>query len=294
MEQTQLSIIIPFYNGERFTDSIINNIEGVIREFKDIKVEFLIVVDSPKSQLNFNNRCIKIIKNKQNMGIHYSRVHGLKESIGKYIIFLDQDDEIIPSEVFTAYTKLLNNSSADIIVSNGFFEFPDKKLKRIYSHTFNKKTITKEFYYLNVKSLIISPGQCIIKKDSIPLEWIEHIMDINGTDDYLLWLLMFNSNKKFLYNDRIVYIHKDSGENVSFNPQQWKSSLGNMEKILNEIEGYEKFKVKKIKRLNEYKFNLVTKSKVNFFVKSLKNLDLFWINFLFYVSNGHTVKNHRN
>jgi hypothetical protein len=64
----------------------------------------------------------------------------------------------------------------------------------------------------------------LIKKDSIPEFWMTHYLKENGTDDYLLWLLMFEEKKRFEVNMTPLYIHRYTGENLSLNKEKMLSS----------------------------------------------------------------------
>lgn len=58
---------------------------------------------------------VKLFRNKRNLGIQQTRVNGLEKSIGKYIIFLDQDDDLIV-EHYDQQLQLI--SDADVVVGN--------------------------------------------------------------------------------------------------------------------------------------------------------------------------------
>ncbi|HGF7770756.1 glycosyltransferase family A protein [Enterococcus faecium] len=286
-------MIIPFFKGERFIDRINKNISSLVKSGKErgVSIEIIIVNDNPSGFIpNFEEKVIKI-NNEKNSGIHFSRTQGLKFSTGSYILFLDQDDEIYGKEVINNYFFSIKNNS-DVSVTNGFFGFKNGEKKSIYSNKLYKNNTCNEFFYVNVKDLIISPGHCLIKRTSIPKEWIDNIMYFNGTDDYLLWLLMFNESKKFIYYDIFTYCHHDTGSNVSFDTKNWRQSLSELENTLLNISKYPNRKVRRIQRTNSYKYSLVVNSKPRFFVDSILNFDLFIINVLFVLTNGFTVLKH--
>ena len=86
--QYDLSIIIPFYNGNNELSKLLSNLQTAIKYASEIKVEIIIVNDSPNCKVNchgFESLNIKIITNHKNMGIHSSRVNGILNSNGKYI-----------------------------------------------------------------------------------------------------------------------------------------------------------------------------------------------------------------
>ena len=91
------SIIIPVYNSE----SVIKDCISSITQQKRTNVEILIVDDNSqdaslkicKAAAN-KNRAIKIYNNKKNLGVSITRNKGIKNAKGKYIIFLDSDDQL--------------------------------------------------------------------------------------------------------------------------------------------------------------------------------------------------------
>ena len=122
--QYDLSIIIPFYNGNNELSKLLLNLQTAIKYASEIKVEIIIVNDSPNCKVNyrgFESLNIKIITNHKNMGIHSSRVNGILNSNGKYIFMIDQDDLIKENTLVSQFTKIKDN---DMIVANGFDENP--------------------------------------------------------------------------------------------------------------------------------------------------------------------------
>lgn len=98
------SVIVPCYNCEH---TIINSVNSCLKYMKDRKdIELILVndgsTDSTAQILNTisqNDKRIKIV-NKQNGGPSSSRNMGIEKATGKYILFLDSDDEFI-DDVFS-------------------------------------------------------------------------------------------------------------------------------------------------------------------------------------------------
>lgn len=116
----KISIITPLYRGQQFIDNIVHNAEKLYEKVRPLgySVELILVNDSPNEELiipNCQEFDIKLFKNKQNFGIQQTRVNGLEKSIGKYIIFLDQDDDLIV-EHYDQQLQLI--SDADVVVGN--------------------------------------------------------------------------------------------------------------------------------------------------------------------------------
>lgn len=212
--QYDLSIIIPFYNGNNELSKLLLNIQTAIKYASEIKVEIIIVNDSPNCKVNchgFESLNIKIITNHKNMGIHSSRVNGILNSNGKYIFMIDQDDLIKENTLVSQFTKIKDN---DMIVANGFDENPLNYGMIYHSKKHQEKSMNLK-YYFKVGCMIVSPGQCIIKKDAIAKEWLEYRVKTNGADDLLLWIMMLKNNCKITINNESLYIHTYSGKNVS-------------------------------------------------------------------------------
>ncbi len=93
MAQPEISIVMPVFNSERFVEEAVKSILG--QTFNDF--EFIIVDDgSTDGSLeileSFHDSRIRILKNKKNRGIVYSRNRGLSEIKGRYYAPFDSDD----------------------------------------------------------------------------------------------------------------------------------------------------------------------------------------------------------
>lgn len=214
MKDTIISIICPLYRGEKYVNRIVEMVEknyDFADRNKGLNIELILVNDyNEKIQLPNNtnkNLMIKLIQNQKNEGIHYSRVRGLKESRGKYVLFLDQDDDIEPQYISKQLEGITNY---DAVICNGVING-----REIYS---SEKMLISACHinnYMCGRNRIVSPGQVLIKKAAIPDEWIDTILKSNGADDYFLWLLMLLQNKNFNYNYEILYKHNVTGSNTS-------------------------------------------------------------------------------
>lgn len=229
-----ISVIIPFYCGNKFLKQIDNMISNNSRLLKNkTEIELVIVNDSPwcdvdTKQLRQEGYFLNIIENKENLGIHGSRIHGLQEAKGEYVMMLDQDDLIESSCLVQLYTHI---NDSDVIVSNGY-KLHGKEKKKIYGNYKRQKKVKKLFYYLYLENRILSPGQCLIKKESIPEKWCNIAMKVNGADDMLLWIMMLRNGKKFSLHPECLYTHVFTGENVSGDDSKMAKSTYEMLDIL--------------------------------------------------------------
>lgn len=219
-----VSFIVPLYKGKIFTYKIIeqvtNNCLYVRKKNMDIDVELILINDYPNEEIDFiSSRDIDIclLENNENEGVHFSRVRGLKKATGEYVIFLDQDDKI---SNYYLYNQLKFIEDNDAIICNGYY----RNGKMIFA----KKQNTEDDWLFNNYKKIKSPGQVMLKKNSIPSEWCENIIKCSGADDLFLWSLMAFYKKRIAYNDEKIYIHEENGNNTSFN---WKLQIESLKEV---------------------------------------------------------------
>lgn len=122
LNNPKISVVIPLYNQEKNIGRTINTIQN--QKMKNI--EIIIVNDkSLDNSLKVINiyqkydRRIKVINNKNNMGILYSRCIGTLRARGKYILPLDNDDMYLNDDVFDSIYREATSNNIDIIRFNG-------------------------------------------------------------------------------------------------------------------------------------------------------------------------------
>ncbi len=226
----RVSIIVPLYFGTQYTNNIINLIElnainaGIIGD-----IEIVFVNDSPQDPVDSSRRIregirVKFINNIENIGIHGSRVRGLLEAKGQYVLFLDQDDEI-SSEYIKIMLRCMENT--DVAVCNGI-----SGGRLIYSsEQVMQRRLSKEAC-LAGRNGIVSPGQMLIRRECIPEIWKKKALKHNGADDYFLYLLLLLHGHKIKAVNRKLYRHVTTESNAGRNNVMMSESVGEMSDIL--------------------------------------------------------------
>lgn len=227
-----ISVIIPFYKGNEYIGRALKSIENVSSVIRDTAdVEVIIINDSPDIEviLPDTNLDCKVFNNEVNSGIHRSRINGLKKAKGEYIQFLDQDDELIPD----GYIRQLDLiQDADIVVGNGFYSLNEKKFI-IYKSYASMKYLIQLERMLKIRNLIPSPGECLIKRNSISKVWSQNPLSIDGADDWMLWICMLKEKSMFKLNLFNVYRHNNArGANLSADLEKMRESAIEANKIL--------------------------------------------------------------
>lgn len=269
-----ISVIIPFYKGNQYLDYLLEMLDKN-NHFINEKMEVIFVNDYPEEKLVINslhNYDIYVINNEVNMGIHHSRVNGLNKAKGKYILFLDQDDKITKNYLFS---QLKHMNDVDVCICNGMMESKTEE-HLIYKNKRSQDYLKKQTGFIKVRDLIVSPGQCLIKKESIPLFWKENFLSINCADDYMLFLLMIDRKCKFGVNYDVLYTHKYTGINISSDiHQNYKSNMAMLNLIKDELKNID---INLLKRTIQYKYDMKLYGKIR---PSIKNIDLFIYNTIY-------------
>lgn len=233
----RISVVIPIYKGDSFISKLVHMLEEnweTVNKIETVEIEMILVNDYPGEELKvekqwFKNISCIVIANKQNGGIHFSRVQGLLRSNGDYVLFLDQDDEISPVYIREQMCALGNN---DAIICNG-----KDRSNLIYRNQGELNRVVEKEEYRKGANRIVSPGQVLLKKAAIPEEWINNILTRNGADDYFLWLLMFFKNKKIKVHNKVLYWHMISDINASKNREEMDKSVLEMASMARKL-GY--------------------------------------------------------
>lgn len=221
-----ISIVIPFYNGNKHLKNLKITIDANYVELGSIaKLEVILVNDSPWESVNlsvfkgtkYNVTCVN---HERNMGIHKARITGIENASGNYIFMLDQDDQVTPDCIKSLYNCF--SEDVEIVYGNGIFE-TDNGPKLILNNYCRANAAKNSRFYMYLGNLLSSPGQCLIRKNAIPQYWTENIVKSNCADDLFLWcLLMKKSNA--IYCNKIVYIHKNTGVNFSLDKENGYNS----------------------------------------------------------------------
>ena len=234
-----ISVITSVYHGNKYMPRLLQMIQANAEQLKhrgiDEKVEYLLVNDSPWESIelpggNVADLTIRILDNPENLGIHASRIRGIREARGEYITILDQDDEIRPDFLASQYLAL---GDADAVICDGIKEF-DGWSKRIYRDRLKMSLVNSKAVYLKAANQIVSPGQSLLRKSRIPEAWLEHPMKTNGSDDLFLWLLYLGRGSKLALNPEQLYVHKQVGDNLSNSLEAMCNSDAEMCRILRE------------------------------------------------------------
>jgi len=212
LDKIKCSIIIPLYYGKKYISRLTACVEVCAKYSSNIHLELIFSNDVPDEELEDDLKShlisIRVLNTNQNRGIHGARVRGLQNSTGDYVLFLDQDDKIVPAYFFSQLRAI---GFADAVICNalsgGQLKYnTDRPLYKAADRT----------CMINEGCMILSPGQVLMRRTAIPKVWVDNIMQHNGADDWLLWLCMHSARKQFVINQDVLFIREIHYHNISF------------------------------------------------------------------------------
>ncbi len=286
----KVSVITPFYEGNEYIHEYEEMLSANERSLSTGDVlEVVLINDSPwvsvgLSGLNMSKPNWRVIANKHNVGIHASRIHGLSEASGDYIIFLDQDDRLAEDAIpllLQEARKLAHDTGQrhcyQVLVANALLEQKDGREIPWYRSKYHESQIANLRTYVSVGTQIISPGQCMMSKEIIPREWMTHVVTVNGADDYYLWLLLLDKGIGFHYVDEPLYIHQYTAHNISSDTGQTDRSTEQFIDYLRET-GFSPRFLHTLERQTQYKHDFRRRGLSGKLMLTLRNFDLFLFN----------------
>ena len=187
-QRINFSIIIPVFNSESFINETITSL--IKQNYKDI--EIIIVNDcSTDNSSKIINRIkkkyqkfdFKIINNKKNKGVAFSRNIGLNLAKGDYIIFLDSDDYLEKNSLSLISNKILENNHPDLVLGN---------------------------HNMNVSGIFQN------KKNSYKNDLKYQLKLINNSKQFTGYCWAFIINRNFLFSNNIRFLNIKTHEDEVF------------------------------------------------------------------------------
>ncbi len=270
MEKTyngRVSIIVPIYQGKKYIPKLIRMAEICQEKAQNQEgIELILSNDDPHEKIEeplFSDTItIHILNTEINRGIQAARIQGLEAANGDFVVFLDQDDILYPDYISSQLSSIGDDDAAvcRCIHENQQFYNADRKFEEV---------ISKD-YMMQKGNPIISAGQVLIRRASLPKIWTENIMRTNCADDYLLWLCMTAQGAKFVLNQDILFEHVVNGKNLSLDSRRELSSLDEMCEILSQNSVFDEQGMKQIMSMRQHvlseRIGLLEKFREMFFV----------------------------
>ena len=151
-EEPKISVVIPLYNCQKF---ILRGVKSI--QYQNIsEIEIILIEDYSKDntlsiieKIQKEDKRVRIIKNKKNMGVLYSRSIGVLSAKGKYLFTLDNDDLFLNNNIFDFTSKIADEGKFDIV------EFKAISNRILNDDLINNKIIDAKFFKNKNKIVIL-------------------------------------------------------------------------------------------------------------------------------------------
>lgn len=209
------SIIVPVYNSSQYLHRCIDSILN--QTYKDFECILVNDGSTDNSGLICDEYAQKDIRvrvfHKENGGVSSARNKGIRESCGKYIVFVDSDDYIWPERLERVANVTLEKP--DMVLES--YSIPTDKLHKI------KEIEEQDFQYVNNTCVIWTS---IYKNAIIQENKIYYDESIWHGEDSLFILEYFYHCSTIAYLDGYGYVYEKGHENgLSIKFQSWEKEF---------------------------------------------------------------------
>lgn len=210
------SVIVPFFNSEKTLQNTLNSLKKQKKNYELILVNDG-SFDNSNQIVNKNKvffKCIKILNNRKNLGVSLSRNKGIKNSTGKYLIFLDSDDSLYSNSLEKLEKHIKKYKYPDVVFSKfSKSTFPKSNLS-ILKKCFKKK---KNYFFNYILAKKIPLDECwpyVVKKKFLLTNKI-NFSNYRVAEDQLYVLKIFLKLKNISFFKENFYKHLNLSSSLS-------------------------------------------------------------------------------
>lgn len=206
-----VSIVIPIYNGERYIEETVQSL--LSQTYRELEVICIIDGTSDNSihiLKAFGDPRLQIIE-QENRGATPTRNYGLAISTGEYILFLDQDDVMMPDFIQATVQEMVRTGSTAVAVNGYLINADGLIIRRMYRMNKPKLTLNS----LLKGNQMSTPSQVLLKRSL--LNEVGGFDEKTGmADDWDMWVRQAKKGKiVFLDQYLIQYRLHDSNQSLN-------------------------------------------------------------------------------
>lgn len=258
----KVSIILPVFNAEKYIKTTVQSVLN--QTLKDIE---LIIVDDGSTDNSFQI-CQKmqqlddriILKKIENKGVSNARNYGIELARGKYLMFIDADDEY-NNKIVEKMTRSIEDADLSVcnfmyLKNNGKIFFKDIKNKCNFDET------SKMICFLQRNNLFNVVWNKIYKREVIINNDIKFNLEISIAEDLEFNLKYIENIKKINFINELLYIYRVSETGLNYRYQKDRIH------IRKKIYDYQK----KIFKSKHYDINLLNNEYIKICLSELKQI----------------------
>jgi glycosyltransferase involved in cell wall biosynthesis len=237
----KVSVIIPTYNRkDMVTETIESVLNQTMRDFEVVVVDDGSVDNTGEVLMSrFGGRINYIYQT--NRGRCVARNRGLLESTGRYVVFLDSDDLLLPGSLEAQSQYLDMHPSTGVIYSDGYYcdEF-GRNLERI-SETRPPLRGKDMLETLVLSNVIIAPHSAMVRRscfDALGYPFFDESLSVG--EDTEFWIRLARSGCIFEYHDVLTCKYRIHGDNT-YAPDRYDKDVRSFVESLFKIYNSEYF-----------------------------------------------------
>src|SRR5690606_20229250 len=115
--------------GNKYIPKLISMIRKWKEADANLSLELIFINDFPEETIVLpewvgqSGISVKVFNNERNMGIHYSRIMGVRQATGDYVVSLDQDDTLSENYIVS---QLQHMKDGEAVLCNGLYRNGEK------------------------------------------------------------------------------------------------------------------------------------------------------------------------
>lgn len=238
-----VSVIIPVYNDHLNISNSINSI--LDQDYQNFEI---IIIDdfSNKKTKNVistftNHPKIQIYRNQKNLGVFESRIIGIKNSIGKFIAFLDSDDTYSRKFLSTMmYSIKQSKSDVSICGVNLIKNLPWKFGKTINKNCTISNNNIFQLYVLNKLGPPVLWNKLFKKSLFSQIMSFRPLFKISTGEDNLMNFVVFSKAKKIIISKKKLYNHNYNSKSITSNQSDYVSYSSILKNLVNALNLFSK------------------------------------------------------
>jgi glycosyltransferase involved in cell wall biosynthesis len=210
LTETLISVVIPAYN---YASTLSRAVESVLAQLGDAQADLLVIDDGStdttpqvvEKLLAEHAGRFRALR-KTNGGLASVRNRGMVETSGRYLVFLDADDEMAPGALAALTQHIAGNPESRMVIGGHWSVFADGKRSLQAVKPLPATARQRVRGYLLDKTVSISNGACAMHRDVfVPGNYPEHLRNVEDIPVFAQVLARFPCS---VLDQPLAIIHK--------------------------------------------------------------------------------------
>lgn len=212
MTETVISVVIPAFN---YAHSLRRAVESVLAQIHDTAADLLVIDDgstdaTPEvlTKLSAEHPGRFRVLRKANGGLSSVRNRGIEETTGRYLVFLDADDEMAPGALVVLAGHIARHPDSRLVIGAHWSVFADGRRSLQLARPLPETARQRVKGYLLDKTLSISNGACAMHREVFaPGNYPEHLRNVEDLPVFAQVLARFPCT---VVDQPLAFIYKHS------------------------------------------------------------------------------------